>query len=228
MDLSTMRLIKMNKALKLLVNIVLGSIFLILSGCSGRQIGLSEVKLVNLAEPFSALEPALYSADDAGELVKELIRSYQKYGALFVAVERESPTIENTCYELEEKVRQVKPLLRQQTDFLVRIQGLYSKLEKLRKDDRVFENAIGAGKAFIAKAEQRIQKHDELMDITNSFSDDCPGAFSILFGTGGLLGLASAKAKVPTFNETASNLEKLSDEEKSLAVQVVQSLKALR
>ncbi len=222
----------MNKILRYLFNALLSLTFMVLIACTGAQVGLNEFKLVNPTAPFLILEPSLYPADGVGDVVKELIRSYQQYGALFSALEKESPTVENTCYELADKVKKVKPLLRHQNDLLVRTQEWYTRLEALRKGNFAVESAVKTGKLFVAKAKQRIQKHDELMDITNSFTDDCPSGSDwvvhLAFGITGLAQYQSARAKAPLFNKTASEVEELSAQEKTLASNVVQSLKALR
>jgi len=211
----------------------LSLIFVVLIACTtGTSVGLNEVKLVNPTGPFSTLEPSQHAADEVGDVANELIRNYQQYGALFSALEKESPAVENTCYELPDKVKKVKPLLKQQSDLLVRSQEMHTRLEALRKGNLTVESAVKEGKLFIAKAKQRIQKHDELMDITYSFRDDCPSgsdwALHLAFGITGLMRYQSARAKAPLFNRTASELEELIAQEKELASKVVESLKVLR
>jgi len=207
-----------------------------LTGCSGladlvpngREIGLNHFGTAKPTEYFSTMEPSLYSTDDVGRVIKALIANYQIYGALFNAVEKESPTVENECYELADKVRKVKYLLRQQFDLLVHAHRLNKKLETLKKGDPEIENAVMAGNLFFAKAEQRIRKHDELMEIIYSFTYDCPSVPAVMFVLPALVGLQKAVAKAPAFNATAYELEMLSEEEKKLASSVVQSLRKLR
>lgn len=222
----------MNKIPSYLFNALLSLTCIALIACTGTQIGLNEVKPVNPTEPFSTLEPSMYSSDEVGDAAKELIRSYHEYGALFSIVERESPTVENTCYELTEKVEKVKPLLREQENILKRIETSYKTLAALRKDDARIKNAVEAGRAYIAKAGERIKKYDDLMDITKGFSDDCPRGSDwvvhLAFGVTGLAQYLGAREKAPLFNETAREFEELSAQEKTLAAGVVQSLKALR
>lgn len=210
-----------------LMGLALGS----LVACTGAQVGLNEVKPVNPTVPFSTLGLSFDSTSDVDDVVKQLIRSYQQYGALYAAVQKEAPTVENTCYELPEKVTKVRPLVREQETELVNIERSYKQLTTLKENDPQVKYAAETGAAYIAKARERINKYEDLLKIISSFSADCPSggemAVHILTGVSGLAQYMSAREKAPSFNQTGRQLEELSAEEKALADRVVQSLEAL-
>ncbi len=223
----------MEKGLPYPLTAVLSLSFAALFACTGTEVGLNAVRPVNPTGEFSTLvDPSVYSEDEFGVAVKDLIRSYQQYQSLFSMVEKESPTVENTCYELTTKVERVKPLLKEQENVLSQMGTLHQKLATFREDNAQIITAVDAGNLFVAKARERVKKYDELMDITNSFSEDCPTgtdwALHLTFGVTGLAQYASARAKAPHFNETARQLEDLSAQEKILASNVVRALNTLR
>jgi len=202
-----------------------------LGACTGAQIGLSEIKPVNPTAPFSTLGLSFDSTGEVDDVVKQLIRSYQQYGALYSTVVKEAPTLENSCYEITDKVTRVKALVKEvETDF-VGIEKSYRQLMTLKENDAQIKYAAETGEAYIAKAREKIHKYDDLLEITNSFSADCPRGgelvLDILIGVTGLARYERAKEKAPIFNQTGRQLEELSAEEKELAVKVVQSLEAL-
>ncbi len=221
----------MKSALLYPLTAILSLSFAALFACRGTEVGLNAVRPVNPTGEFSTLDPSLYSEDEFGGVVKDLIRSYQQYQSLFSAAEKESPTVENTCYELPKKVERVKPLLKEQENVLTQMGASHQKLATFREDNAII-TAVEAGNLFVAKARERVKKYDELMDITNSFSDDCPTGtdwvLHLTFGVTGLAQYASARAKAPHFNETARQLEELSAQEKISASNLVRALKALR
>lgn len=217
---------------KLVAASLIGILFV---GCTGTEIGLNELKAVNPTNPFATLEPSTQAANERDEIVNQLTQSYQQYRALYAQADKERPTAENTCYELTERVARVKPILKKQVSVLVATETSYNKLLGLSEQDSQVERAAETGKLHIAKARERIQKSDELLDITNSFSSDCPTDqemfLHIMTGVTALGGIAqyeNAKAKAPMFNKKVAELENLSAEEKELASTVVKSLTTLR
>jgi len=146
-------------------------------------------------------------------------------------VVKEAPTLENTCYEITDKVTRVKALVKEVETEFVGIEKSYKQLTTLKENDPQIQYAAETGEAYIAKAREKFHKYDDLMEITNSFGVDCPRGgelvLDILTGVTGLARYERAKEKAPTFNQTGQQLEKLSVEEKELAVKVVQSLEAL-
>jgi len=217
-----------------LIHAVAGLAVTMLVACTGEQIGLTELKAVNPTEPFATLEPSTGSAGEVDRIANQLIRNYQEYAALYSAVEKERPTTENTCFELKEKVANVKPLLRHQDSVLVGTEKLYLQLTALSEGDPKVQQASGAGKVHVAKARERVKEYVALAEITDSFTSDCPTEgemfMHIMTGVSALNAIPqyeAAKAKAPLFNQTARQLEKLSAEEKELAYGVVRSLNAL-
>lgn len=221
----------MKKISSCLVDALMRLALVSLVACTGAQVGLNEVKPVNPTAPFSTLPLSFDSTGEVDDVVKQLIRSYQRYGALYTAAQKEAPTVENTCYELPEKVTKVRPLVREHETELVSIEKLYKQLTTLKENDPKIKYAAETGAAYIAKARQRIYKYEDLLKIISSFSADCPSggemAVHILTGVSGLAQYMSAREKAPSFNQTGRQLEELSAEEKELADRVVQSLEAL-
>jgi hypothetical protein len=221
----------MNKFSSYLVDVLMPLVLVFLAACTGAQLGLNAVKPVNPTAPFSTMGLSFDSKGQVDDVVKQLIRSYQRYGALYSAAEKEAPTLENTCYEITEKIAKVQPLASEHEAELVGIEKLYKQLTTLRENDPRINYAAEAGEAYIAKARERIRKFDDLLKITSSFSADCPRGADwvahVLTGVSGLAQYMSAKEKVPTYNQTGRQLEELSAEERGLAVRVVQSLEAL-
>ena len=187
--------------------ILAGTLVLIsLVACTGAQIGLNEIKPVNPTAPFSTLALAFDSTGEVDDVVKQLIRSYQQYGALYSAVVKEAPTLENTCYEITDKVTRVKALVKEIETEFVGIEKSYKQLTTLKENDPQIKYAAQTGQAYIAKAREKLRKYDDLLEITNSFGADCPRGgelvLDILTGVTGLARYERAKEKAPIFNQT--------------------------
>jgi len=214
-----------------LTQIVVPLLLLPLAACTGTQVGLNALKAVNPTEPLAVLKPLPESADKIDGLVNELVLSYHQYGALYSATEKVRPTVENNCYELADKLKQVKPLVEEQEAVLVRTGKLYKELTALRPEDPKVKDATDTGNAYVAKARERIRKFVELSNITLSFTSDCPNAgemfIHIMTGISAIVQYENAREKVPLFNKTAKEVEELSTEERALALEVVESLDAL-